>query len=1470
MKSPNMPDNIANTVDLLRKGKSNLTSLQQRQYFLSKLSSDYRCSYIETLQINGECDLDELQQALVDFTRTVPILNSQYKDFEGNPYMFHNNVNDANIIILDEKSFPEISPNNRLQKSLYLENQYRFDLENSCLYRILILTDKNKPIYIILNFSKLIFDRMSVLSICEGISNLYTSYSNYLNKFDFKKSLNSIEREWANSAEALKAKKYWNNAVSNISKITLDAESNKKTQKSHNYLSETKNIGLQSIIKYTTEHNIDLRSLILAAFSIVLYRYSGAKKFCIGTSLERRDKNIVMQLGPLNEALPLSFNVNSDEIINKYIKKCEQNLIEAKKNSRYPFKRIISEINSGQDVSSTPIFQVEYEHTNLVKHTFSLRDTATICLVPTPLNYSETDLSLLTYSTENELQMYLHYNIDSISSEFSTNMLNSLQVLLKDITHNYCAKICDLSIFPKRLLDNIRSCSNGPYFHYNKNILLHTLFEKSVENHSTALAVQSGKKTLTYEKLNSESNRLAHYILELKLSKSSNILVMLTRTINYAISVLGVLKAGHTFVPIDDHCPKERIDYIIHDASISLIITESVLLKNIPGKAVQHFCIDAQWGRLSKLRTENPNLNLNHDNLAYMIYTSGTTGKPKAVMISHEAIVNNIMFRQNKWPLMSHDRVLFNTSFNFDPSIWSLFWPISTGAASIITPNIAQTDLRELSKFITANDISIIGTVPSIIQYLFDQPNIANFSNLRLILSGGEILTNKVCDLVTSKSKAILVNLYGPTETTIDATFYQIDPNNIPKVIPIGKPIHNMSAFILNSDLNIVPNGVIGELYIGGLGLSSGYYGQSQLTREKFINNPVKHDGTVLYTTGDLVYRDKNNNLHYIGRKDDQVKINGFRIEISEIEKVSRSHPKITDSAVIILNNRDYKSICLCLNSIKSAQIDISDVKNYLSEWLPDYMIPHRVIFMDEFPKTINGKVDKIKIKRFIEKSKKDKIVSKPTNDIEKKVLNDFCNVLDVKNIGIHDNFFDLGGTSLQLSKLASNLFNRFSLELPLHAFFKMPTVAGISSVISEIQSSSVSEYLAQQHFQQLRTDIYLDSDIKPDGLPSADFKNPNAIFLTGATGYLGSFILENLLNKTTANIYCLVRAKSSAHAYERITQSLKEYRIDIKNAGNRILPILGDLSKPQLGIKDPDWLHLSEVIDVVYHNGAMVNFVYPYSALRAANVESVRILLRLCSLKKLKALHYVSSIDSLLSVHAPRPFLEEPSLLPLSGDIPGGYTGSKLVGENVANLARQIGMPVSIYRPGLIMSHSKTGATHTIDYLLVAFRGFLPFKILPDYPRIFDIVPVDYVAEALVHISLQDNNLGKFYHLFNPQPGTINEFCSWIKDFGYEFDIVSFSTAREIALQVEEGHPLYPLLPLIRDADPTPQRSLDPLYLSEVTPDIDCRNTLNLLSGSGINCPPVSRELAHKCLEYLVDIKFLPTPGKTTRSTNV
>ncbi|MEV6683837.1 amino acid adenylation domain-containing protein [Streptomyces sp. NPDC051130] len=997
------------------------------------------------------------------------------------------------------------------------------------------------------------------------------------------------------------------------------------------------------------------------------------------------------------------------------------------------------------------------------------------------------------------------------------------------------------------------------------------LVEARVAAAPDAVALWQADTRVTYAQLWADATRLADELAARGVRPGDRVAVWLRRGPSTVTSLLAVLAAGAAFVPVDAAYPEERVRYLLCDSRPSMVVTESSV-QLLGDLGVPTLLLDELSGAAAADGARRPE-RVPADTAAYLIYTSGTTGRPKGVVVPHSSVVNNIAWRQANWQLTEDDRVLHNHSFSFDPSVWATFWPLATGASIVLATEEQMKDPGDMISTLRERQVTVLGGVPSLLSLLLDHHEAGTCTRIRLVLSGGEPLDDTLLQAVESTWSAEVANLYGPTEATIDATGHRVPRGERTTPIPIGHAVSNTAVHVVDAELRPVPEGVPGEIVVTGAGVALGYHDRPALTAARFLPDPFADasDGTggTLYRTGDLGRRLPDGSIQFFGRVDDQVKIRGHRIEVSEVESVLKAVAGVLDAAVVALDagTENARLAAALVLSPGAGAPSVEVVRSTLADELPDYLVPDRFAVLDELPLTGNGKTDRRGVAELLSRQAVVPATgqdgpTEPRNALERSVADAFASVLRLPAIDVHADFFDVGGTSLILAKLASLLGRKHDVEIPLHEFFRTPTVAGVSETIEVYRREGLAGVLGRKHAATLEGDGTLDPSISPEGLPEADWENPRRVFLTGATGYLGLHLVEQLLRRTDAEVVALCRARDEEHALERLKEGFALYEIDVEDQLHRVSAVTGDLAEPRLGLTQEQWDDLAATVDVIYHNGALVNFVYPYSALKAANVGGTQRVLELACTTRLKAVHHVSTIDTLLATHMPRPFLENDAPLHSAVGVPAGYTGSKWVAEKVVDEARRRGIPVTVFRPGLILGHTKNGATQTIDYLLVALRGFLPMRILPDYPRIFDVIPVDYVASAIVHISGKREAIDGFYHLFNPAPVPLLTFCDWIKSYGYEFDIVPFEEGRRRALGVGPSHLLYPLVPLIKDAEAEPHRALDPKYMDEVQPALECAETLRMLAGSDIACPPTTEADAHAVMDYLVRTGFMPAPA--------
>ena len=556
---------------------------------------------------------------------------------------------------------------------------------------------------------------------------------------------------------------------------------------------------------------------------------------------------------------------------------------------------------------------------------------------------------------------------------------------------------------------------NDTQVDYPQDSCIHHLFEAQVERSPDAVAVVFEDEQLTYRELNARANQLAHHLQSLGVGPDVVVGICVERSLLMVVGLLGILKAGGAYVPLDPAYPQERLEFMLQDTQVSVLLIQQQLVEVIPEHTAQIIALDKGCEAIALSSAENPISSVTSDNLAYVIYTSGSTGQPKGVMISHTGICNQLCWRQTTFPLTKADRVLQTISFSFDPSVWQIFWPLSFGAQLIMARPGGHQDSAYLVKLIAKQQITVIALVPSMLRLFLEEKGLDK-CNLRHVFCGGEALPVELQERFFNRlnSNDVLHNVYGPTEASIDATFWTCKRGTTHRIAPIGRPIANTQIYILDSYLQPVPLGVQGELHIGGVGLAQGYLNRPELSAEKFIPNPFSSEpGARLYKTGDLARYLPDGNIEFIGRIDQQLKIRGFRIELGEIEATLSQHPNIQQSVVIAREDvpGDQRLVAYIIPSQKQAST-LNELRRFLKEKLPEYMVPSAFVMLETLPLNTNGKVDRRALPApQQERPALEEPFVAPQDTLELQLTKIWEQVLSIQPIGVKDNFLSWGGT---------------------------------------------------------------------------------------------------------------------------------------------------------------------------------------------------------------------------------------------------------------------------------------------------------------------------------------------------------------------------------------------------------------------------------------------------------------------------
>ena len=589
----------------------------------------------------------------------------------------------------------------------------------------------------------------------------------------------------------------------------------------------------------------------------------------------------------------------------------------------------------------------------------------------------------------------------------------------------------------------------------HQDLCIHQMFEMQVERSPQAIAVVFEDIQLTYQQLNERANQLAHHLRTLGVGSEVLVGICLERSLEMIVGILGILKAGGAYVPLDPAYPPERLAFILSDTQARVLLIQEKLVKNLPPHQAQVVCLDSNWQGNTQNSQKNPVNQTTSDNLIYVIYTSGSTGQPKGVMISHRGICNQLYWRQTAFKLTPADKVLLTISFSFDPSVWQIFWPLCFGGQLIMACPGGHQDTAYLVKVITEQEITVLALVPSILRVLLEEKGIENCRFLRHITCGGEALPSELIERFFAQLNLdnVFHNCYGPTEASIDSTFWTCQRGSNYTIAPIGRPITNAEIFILNENLQPVSVGESGELHIGGIGLARGYLNRPELTAEKFIWHSFSSEvGARLYKTGDLARFLPDGNIEFLGRIDSQVKIRGFRIELGEIEAILGQHPALIQTLVIAREDVPGDKQLVAYVVANSERIPSKvELLRFLQGRLPEYMVPASFVFLDTLPLNPNGKIDR---RALLAPHTYDLGLSTnfvpPQNATEEVLANIWIKVLRLEQVGIHDNFFELGGHSLLATQVMSRVRQTFQIEMPLQILFENPTIASLAQAIAQ------------------------------------------------------------------------------------------------------------------------------------------------------------------------------------------------------------------------------------------------------------------------------------------------------------------------------------------------------------------------------------------------------------------------------------
>src|SRR4028119_825011 len=800
---------------------------------------------------------------------------------------------------------------------------------------------------------------------------------------------------------------------------------------------------LQKLRQLSEAEGTSLYRIFLAAFFVLLYRYTGQEDIPVGSPMAGRWSREEFQgiVGYFTNAVVCRANLAGNPTFKELIAQVSRTVSEAREHQDYPFPLLVKELSPDRDLSCHPVFQVSLTSQ---KHRWydqaqksPLKQEKTLLVMSPYLieghqRGAALDLNLAIIEAGSSFQLCWQYNTDLFDISTVHRMASSYQTLLKSILTNPEERVSALPLLTQAERHQLLVEWNDTKVEYPFDKCIHQLFEEQVERWPDSEAVLFEDKQLTYRELNQRANCLAHHLRTLGVGPEVLVGICVERSLEMVVGLLGILKAGGAYVPLDSAYPPERLAFMLEDSQVGVLLTQARLVESLGKHQARIVCLDTDWEIIERQSEENPRCSLTSENLAYVIYTSGSTGRPKGVLVAHRGLCNLATAQIQIFDVNLSSRVLQFASLSFDVATSDWVIALCSGATLCIASNnalLAGSGLIEVlrDRAITHIELpaAVLGVLPK-----------EELPTLGTIIVGGEAVW---ADLVAKWSSGRrFFNAYGPTESTVCATIAECsDSSESP---PIGRPIANIQVYILDAQLQPVPIGIPGELYIGGAGLARGYLNQPELTAYRFILNPFTNEqGDRLYKTGDLARYLSDGNIEFLGRLDDQIKIRGFRIELGEIEAVLGQHPAVQEAVVVVREDvPGNKRLVAYVVVNQLAAPTIPHLQQFLKQKLPEYMVPSAFVQLSALPLTPNGKIDRRALPApDTSRPSGEGAYVAPQTPVEEMVAGIWTDVLEVKQVSIHDNFFDLGGHSLLATQLISRLRDTFGVDFPLRGLFE-------------------------------------------------------------------------------------------------------------------------------------------------------------------------------------------------------------------------------------------------------------------------------------------------------------------------------------------------------------------------------------------------------------------------------------------------
>ena len=1375
-----------------------------------------------------------------------------------------------NIEIVDVADMSGVDAiENEFKKKVYnvFSNESTFDIK---IFRF----PNNQGGYVI-QIHHLFSDSWTLGLVAHKVAEYYNLLLNEQHELDSEKKFSYIdyiddEIAYTNSDKFKKDEEYWNLVFNTIPEnATIYSKLNNTSSQTDCTACRSKfNLDknkLDLINNFCKENKISIFNFLMSVYSIYISKITGLDDFNIGTPILNRSNFAQKQtFGVFIGTLPLRFNIDSSESFIDYSKKVAVNSLSLLRHSKYPYQALLENLRAKQpDLPNLYNILLSYQITKTNTDGYDY-ETRWAFNGNCP---DDMQIHILDLNDSGSMDIYYDFKASKYDENDIANMHKRILYIIDQVLKKENIKIADINAITRSEKLKISSKFNKTTVQYDTSKTIVDLFEEKVSSNPLATAIVCNGNKLSYSDLNKKANQLAHHLAKNNIGKNDLVCIMTSRSTEMVIGLLAILKLGACYIPVDPSYPSERVNYLIENSCSKAILVDNTTLNSIENTVKINISLDNDC--YTSEDSNNLNTEISSDSLMYLIYTSGSTGNPKGVMLTHKNIHNFLVGINNVIDFKYNKTILSITTICFDIFGLELWGGLTNGLTVVIATENEQNNTELLNKLCIENHVEIMQTTPSRMSYFLNSDGSLEFLNyLNAILLGGESLPEKIVDDLQDRCTAKIFNMYGPTETSIWSTIKEIKDS---KNISIGTPIANTRCYILDNKLNLLPPYTPGLLYIGGDGVSKGYYHLPDKTLERFIKSPFnykkkqrtngahklsssfKQSKEFLYNTGDLAYYDEEGTIYHLGRNDFQIKLRGYRIELGEIENKILTFPGVKETAVIANSN---SLICFYTTS-DSIKIKESDLISYLLECLPEYMVPAEFITLEAMPLTPNGKLDRKALPKTTKSIVEDEL---PTTNTEKLLAMLVSKVTKKDVTNINETFIGMGLDSLGIIQVQTELLS-CNINITTHYFYKYPTIKKLAKKI-DAKTNNYTEQNSQipEQFKHHQDEIL-------NSISSIDV-NENIlgnVLLTGATGFIGIHILNELLNTTTNKLYCLIRGDDYETRLRKLINNYKFYFSEDISAyiNNRIFIVGGDISYINLKLKFDDYEFLKNNINTLINGAAIVKHYGQFEDYEKNNIEGTKNIIDFAYQNGIRLMHLSSisvSGNYLVKQDNRDVDFSENDLYIGQHYQDNNYVYSKMEAEKLIYQYMAKGLKAKVLRIGIASGRFSDGFFQKSieeNAFYGRIKSIIKMQAVSDSMTLQNIefTPVDLCAKAIVTLAKNSVGDNKVYHIYNHNLITIFKLLEAMKKMNIKIDILNSGDFNDYILNLTKTEQSA-LKGIINDLVYDDNNLLTINY--NFTVNIHSDYTKNYLHLLNFDWPVIDEQYLLKILKYMKDVNFI------------